>query len=148
MITVCKKSQNILNQIKTIQNEVTAMEVLYNCLFVGIGGAIGSVTRYLTGLIPIKSQNSFPLTTLIINVLGAFCIGIIVAIAGRAKGFDPKLLLLLKVGFCGGFTTFSTFSLETVGLLQKGSYFTAGIYMALSFVLCIFAILLAQVIVK
>lgn len=124
------------------------MEILYNCLFVGIGGAIGSVTRYLAGLIPIKPQNGFPLTTLMINVLGSFCIGIIVAIAGRTKGFDPKLLLLLKVGFCGGFTTFSTFSLETVGLLQKGNYFTAGIYMALSAILCILAILFAQMIVK
>lgn len=97
------------------------MEMLYNCLLVGIGGAVGSVTRYLVGLIPIKSQNSFPLTTLIINVIGAFC---------------------------GGFTTFSTFSLETVGLLQRGSYFSAGIYMVLSVILCICAILFAQAIVK
>lgn len=124
------------------------MEILYNCLFVGIGGAIGSVARYLVGLVPMKIQNDFPLTTLIINVLGAFCIGVIVALAGRYKSFDPKLLLLLKVGFCGGFTTFSTFSLETVGLLQKGNYFSAGIYMALSIILCICAILFAQAIVK
>lgn len=124
------------------------MEILYNCLFVGIGGAIGSVARYLVGLVPIKMQSHFPLTTLLINVLGAFCIGIIVTMAGRDKGFDPKLLLLLKVGFCGGFTTFSTFSLETVELLQKGSYFTAGAYMVLSIILCIFAIIFAQVLVK
>ena len=124
------------------------MEMLLNCMFVGIGGAIGSIFRYIIGLIPVKPQSGFPLTTLIINIIGAFCIGLIVALAGRNKNIDPTIILFLKVGFCGGFTTFSTFSLETTGLLQSGSYATAFLYMLLSFILCVSAVVCAQMLIK
>lgn len=124
------------------------MEILLNCLIVGIGGAVGTICRYLLSLLPVKPQNGFPLITLIINVLGAFCIGMIVAFAGKSKNIDPYILLLLKVGFCGGFTTFSTFSLETTGLLQNGNYFIAISYIVLSVILCISAVIGAQALIK
>lgn len=66
----------------------------------------------LLGKLPVKAAG-FPVITLGINVVGAFCIGLIVAAVGKHSGWDPRLVLFLKVGFCGGFTTFSTFSLET-----------------------------------
>lgn len=124
------------------------MEILLNCLVVGFGGALGSVSRYLLTLLPIGPQDGFPLITLGINITGAFCIGLIVASAGKISNFDPALLLFLKVGICGGFTTFSTFSLEAVCLLRSGQSFIAIAYMALSILLCMAAIVGAQAIVK
>ena len=119
-----------------------------NCLVIGAGGAIGSISRYLVGHLPIRMSSGFPLATLGINVCGAFCIGLIVALAGRSADFSPRLLLFLQVGFCGGFTTFSAFSLETVRLLQNGKYISAAAYVVLSVILCVAAVAGAQMLVK
>lgn len=114
----------------------------------GVGGAFGTMLRYLMSLIPLRPQNGFPVITLAINIIGAFCIGLIAALAGRNESYDPYLLLFLKVGICGGFTTFSTFSLESAGLLQNGNYFAAVSYMVLSVILCVCAVFGAQALVK
>ena len=123
------------------------MATFSNCLFVAVGGAIGSVFRYLLGLIPVPSQ-SFPIITLGINILGAFLIGVITAAAAKNAAFDPRFVLLLKVGLCGGFTTFSTFSNETVALLQNGKLLPALCYILLSVGLCLLAVVLGQNTVK
>lgn len=122
--------------------------MLLNCLYVGIGGAIGSVCRYLLGLLPVRPAGGFPLITLGINVLGAFCIGLLMALAGRHTGWDPRLLLLLKVGVCGGFTTFSTFCSESVQLLQNGRPGLTALYVVLSVLLGGAAVLAGQALVK
>lgn len=119
-----------------------------NCLFVALGGAVGSVCRYLLGLLPIRTSAGFPVITLGINVLGAFFIGILTALALRHTGLDPHLSLLLKVGLCGGFTTFSTFCNETVQLSQTGHLALALLYAALSVVLGVAAVLAGQALVK
>jgi len=116
------------------------MSTFINCLFVGLGGLAGSVARYLLGLIPVKTENSFPFITLGINLLGSFCIGIISAAAGKNAAFNQHLLLLLKVGICGGFTTFSTFSLESFSLFERGRPMTALLYITLSAVLGLAAV--------
>ena len=85
---------------------------------------------------------------LIAGLGGTFCIGLIVALAAKNEKPDPYLLLFLKVGICGGFTTFSAFSLETAGLLQTGSYFLAVLYMALSVILCVAAVIGTKMLVK
>ena len=85
------------------------------CLLVAAGGALGAVTRYLIGLIHPKGD--FPLTTLLINVLGAVLIGALMG-AALNRQMAQEWLLFLKTGVCGGFTTFSTFSLESVALLE------------------------------
>lgn len=103
-----------------------------NCLLVGIGGFIGSVLRYLVGLIPIKEVTTFPIKTFSINVIGCIIISVISVWAMRDSDVNPKLILMLKTGVCGGFTTFSTFSLETSTLLGHGNYFTAFLYVVLS----------------
>ncbi|MDR0303079.1 MAG: fluoride efflux transporter CrcB [Treponema sp.] len=121
--------------------------MIINCLVVGAGGAIGAVMRYLFCLLPLRPQNGFPVTTLAVNLSGAFCLGLIVALAGRNVDFNPRLLLFLKIGLCGGFTTFSTFSTETMSLLQEGKIIVAVSYMALSVVLCVSAVAAAQAIV-
>ena len=111
-----------------------------NCVFVGLGGLVGSVLRYLVSLIPLEHESGFPLVTLGINVLGAFLLGLIMAYAGKSASLDPRALLFLKVGVCGGFTTFSTFALEAHGLLSGGKPFIALLYALLSVVLCVLAV--------
>lgn len=105
---------------------------MFNCLIVGIGGFIGAVCRYLIGLIPMKSDILFPIKTFAINIIGAFAIGLLAAMASRHQLTDSRLILMLKVGVCGGFTTFSTFALETTNLAQKGHPGVALIYILLS----------------
>ena len=124
------------------------MKTLVDCFFVGAGGALGAVGRYLIGLIPIRPENGFPLTTLLINVVGALAIGFLVAATEKNSAFDPRLLLFLKVGLCGGFTTFSTFSQESAQLRQSGKPGLGLLYATLSVLLCVAAVFGAQQIVK
>lgn len=117
------------------------------CLIVGTGGFVGSILRYLISLIPINEKYIFPIKTLITNVIGAFVIGLIVALALKKPDINPKTTLLIKTGFCGGFTTFSTFALESSDLLGKGQWGIGITYMILSVVLCVLAVLAAEAIV-
>ena len=121
---------------------------MLNCLIVGIGGFIGSVLRYLIGMIPIKNPQGFPVNTFFINIAGAFLIGCVVAAAAKNKNIDLNLILFLKVGICGGFTTFSTLSLEAGNLMKAGQAGVAVAYVLLSAVCGILAVFLAQYIVK
>lgn len=109
---------------------------------------IGSVLRYLLSLLPIRHPSGFPLITLGINVLGAFLIGLIVAVAGKSANLDARALLFLQVGICGGFTTFSSFALETHSLLQGGKLMVALGYICLSVVLCVCATALSSALAK
>ena len=81
------------------------------CIIVGMGGFIGAVCRYLVGLLPVKESFVFPIKTFGINIIGCFLIGIITALALKNSALDPRWILFLKVGICGGFTTFSSFAL-------------------------------------
>ena len=106
------------------------MKLFIKCLAVGIGGFLGSVLRYLLSEIPIKQIN-YPVNTLITNIIGAVIIGMVISYADKT-GMRPEKLLLLKTGFCGGLTTFSTFSYETFRLIEKGNLLLAGSYVILS----------------
>ena len=128
--------------------ELLLVSVILNCLFVGLGGFVGSVLRYLVSLAPIRHESGFPIITLGINVLGAFLLGLIMAAAGRNSGIDPRTLLFLKVGVCGGFTTFSTFALEAHTLISGGKPAVALLYMLLSVVLCVLAVFGAGALAK
>lgn len=121
---------------------------MLNCLFVGIGGFIGTVLRYLISLIPIKNPSSFPVNTFVINMVGALAIGLIALAISKNESIDSRLILLLKVGICGGFTTFSTFSLETAELIKSGSFATAIIYIGASIITSILLVMLPQIISK
>ena len=100
-------------------------------LYVGIGGAIGAILRYLLSQLPF--QHEFPLKTLLINLLGSFVIGFLSAKFQQSHWFEGDQLLLIT-GVCGGFTTFSTFSLESLQLIQNGDTPLAILYMAISLV--------------
>lgn len=120
---------------------------MLNCIFVGVGGFIGSVLRYLVGLIPVKPQSGFPVKTLAINVAGALLISVIAALAARNKDLNPQLILMLKVGVCGGFTTFSTFAYEAYDLMQGGQPLCALAYVLASVVLGVLAVFAGQLLV-
>ena len=110
-------------------------------LAVGTGGALGAIGRWGLSLLPFRGE--FPLLTLVTNLLGAVLIGFIAGWAGRGR-LSSGWTLFWKTGVCGGFTTFSTFSLESLTLLEKGKWLLGGSYMALSVVLCLLGVALGQ----
>jgi len=110
-------------------------------LLIALGGAVGSLLRYsLGGLVQRTSDSGFPIGTMFVNVSGCFIIGILVRQFMNMQ-LTPELRALLIVGFCGGFTTFSTFSAETLGLIEGGEYARATTYVVLSVGLCLVATL-------
>lgn len=111
-------------------------------LFVGLGGAIGAIGRYLISLFSVKGN--FPFLTLLTNLLGAILIGVIVGFADSKETISKDWILFLKTGVCGGFTTFSTFSLESLLLLENGKYFLGSIYILLSVTLCILGVAIGK----
>lgn len=89
-----------------------------DCLYVGLGGFAGSVLRYALG--KAFPQGDWPWITFSINVIGSFCLGALAALVAKGAIADERLSLMLRVGICGGFTTFSTLSLEAAGMLGDG----------------------------
>ncbi len=111
--------------------------MMLHCLAVGAGGFLGAMLRYLVGLIPFLHRQALPLPTLLVNVTGAVLIGIVVKLSESYEGMNENLLLFIKVGICGGFTTFSTFALESLNIMQDGKVTIAVIYIMASVLLCI-----------
>jgi CrcB protein len=114
-------------------------------LWVAIGGALGSMTRYFVGgLVSEKTGGSFPWGTLVINVTGSFVIGILGALTAAHGKMTPQRQLLvtqlLITGVCGGYTTFSSFSLQTLNLLRDGEWLYAVGNILLSVILCMIAV--------
>lgn len=116
-------------------------------LCVGAGGFLGAVARYLLGLLPY--QGDFPLITFTINFVGAFVIGVVFEVVNVRPGMLPdNAVLFLKTGLCGGFTTFSTFSLETLSLLERGKYAMGATYAFGSLAVCLIGVLAGKLFVR
>ncbi len=118
-------------------------------LLVGLGGFFGSIARYGLTLAGARWLSvAFPAGTFAANVLGCFFIGVLMGLAIKASWMNKELYLLLATGFCGGFTTFSTFSAENVQLLGEGNYATAITYLAGSLLAGLLAVAVGLWLVK
>ena len=116
---------------------------------VAAGGALGSVTRYLVGIASGRMfGTSFPWGTLIINVTGSFLIGAFVGMFATRWDLPPAARIFLTVGICGGYTTFSTFSLDAWYLIERGANLASLAYMLLSVVLSVIALIGALQLIK
>jgi CrcB protein len=118
-------------------------------LIIGAGGFLGSVARYLSQqaiskIIPVI----FPFGTLAVNVVGCFLVGIIYGLAERTTAITPEWRFFLATGFCGGFTTFSTFSYEAYNLIREGQYIYLSLYITMSVIVGIFATILAVIVIR
>lgn len=114
---------------------------------IGLGGGIGSIMRFLVSKIPFV-QSSFPWATFVVNIVGCFFIGLFIGLSVRHLMWGMNMRLFLVTGFCGGFTTFSTFSTENVYLYQSGNYFLLAVYILSSIIVGFAAVLLGLVLSK
>ncbi|ABN61656.1 fluoride efflux transporter CrcB [Shewanella baltica] len=115
-----------------------------NLLLVALGGSIGAVFRYLISIFMIQVfGSSFPFGTLLVNVLGSFLMGVIYAL-GQMSHISPEFKALIGIGLLGALTTFSTFSNETLLLLQEGDWLKATLNVVLNLSLCLFMVYLGQ----
>jgi fluoride exporter len=111
---------------------------MQNYLVVFLGGGIGAAARYwLSGWVPAKIQTDLPLGTLIVNVLGCFLIGFLMASFEERFVAQPTMRVFLTIGILGGFTTFSTFSFETVALMRDGELLYAALNVVVSIITCL-----------
>jgi CrcB protein len=109
-------------------------------LFVGVGGMVGSICRYgLSGLLYRMMGDRFPYGTFAVNIVGCFAIGLLMSLFEERWLVPPNLRLFLTIGILGGFTTFSTFSYETVEMLKGGNFFLASLNIVGSLFCCLCA---------
>ncbi len=114
---------------------------MQNILAIFLGGGTGAVLRYLTGIFMLKNlSENLPLATFFVNFAGSFIIGILYVFFIDKPEINPALKLSLTVGFCGGLTTFSTFSLELTEMIKNSQFLHAGIYSFLSVIVCVMAV--------
>jgi CrcB protein len=116
------------------------------CLIVMLGGAIGTLARYTVSVLAAPISRDLPWGTIIINITGSFLIGFFgtMTLASGRFPASENMRLFVMVGFCGGYTTFSSFSLQTLDLMRNGAVVRAGINMIVSVVLCILAVSLGH----
>lgn len=117
-------------------------------LLVFLGGGLGSVARYWLSLKLNNFENAIPYGTLLANILGSLIIGFILGYSSRTGLLNENQSLLLATGFCGGFTTFSTFAYENHLYIKGGDYFSFLPYMAITFVLAIGSVFLGMYLSK
>jgi CrcB protein len=110
-------------------------------ILVGVGGGIGSIFRYLTATLVNKYiQTAFPWAIFTANILGCLLVGLLLGFFERHQLTNPDLKYLFVTGFCGGYTTFSTFAAENVSLFQSGNTLTAFLYIAASILVGLLAV--------
>ena len=118
-------------------------------ILVGVGGLIGSILRYLVAIFVARHVSPvFPLGTLIVNLIGCFLIGVLIALSERGNIITPEWRIFLATGFCGGFTTFSAFSYESIRMLQDGQILLVSLNVAISIIVGFAATYLGMLLVR
>ena len=122
---------------------------MINYLIVSAGAALGGALRYwLSNLAYRIFPVTFPYGTLIVNLVGSFILGLIIFLFDERELINNQVKIFLTIGFCGGFTTFSTFSLETFYLIRGSEYLLAAVNVILSLLLCFAGVFLAYIFSK
>ncbi|MDF1611370.1 fluoride efflux transporter CrcB [Stygiobacter electus] len=122
---------------------------MYNYIIVFIGAGIGGILRYwLSNSVYKFLPPDFPYGTLVVNVLGSFVIGIVMFYFNENKLISPTARVFLTVGFCGGLTTFSTFSFETINLLKEREFYFAGLNILANVLITLFVLFVVYKISK
>ncbi|UJW86348.1 fluoride efflux transporter CrcB [Devosia sp. SL43] len=123
---------------------------MYPFLLVGAGGAIGAMARFGVGsLVGRLWPMSFPLATMLINIIGSLAMGLFVGLMARfLPAWQENARLFVAVGILGGFTTFSSFSLDTIVLIERGEWLMAGAYVLLSVVVCLIGLYLGLLVTR
>ncbi len=130
-------------------NNPSSMSQLPALAAVTLGGGLGAALRYiLSGAVYRVAGTDFPYGTLVVNILGSMLLGWLMETSEVSTASGPMLRLFLGVGLCGGFTTFSTFSYETMRMLSSGSYMTALMNIGASVMLCILGIYLGMLVAR
>ena len=115
--------------------------ILSHALIVAAGGALGSVGRYLVGVLAIRLWGpQFPWGTFVVNVAGSLMIGLLVEAVARALNQSAEMRMFMVTGFLGGFTTFSSFSLDAMTMIERGDLLHAVAYIAASLLLALIAV--------
>jgi len=123
--------------------------MLRTLLIIGMGGFFGSVSRYLLGQgLHRIFDTIFPIGTMTVNILGSFIIGVVYSLAERDNLISPEMRMFLAVGFCGGFTTFSSFAFDKLNLLKDSGFLYLSVYLAGSVFLGLLAVYLGTQIHK
>jgi len=118
-------------------------------LIIGTGSVLGGVSRFLTSrYIQNNFISAFPYGTFVVNILGCFLIGLIYGLSEKGNIISAEWRMFLTVGFCGGFTTFSTFANENISLLRDGDFFYFALYTGLSVFLGLMAVYFGNLIIK
>ncbi len=118
-------------------------------MLIGAGGFLGSIARFLVSRYIQESLTlNFPIGTLLVNICGSLILGIIYGFMERGEIFSQDLRVFLTIGFCGGFTTFSTFAYENVVLLRDGNFLQSALYASLSVFAGIIALYIGNIISK
>lgn len=123
---------------------------MQNFLLVGLGGAIGAMSRYGVSILVGRIwPHAFPLGTLLINIAGSAAMGLFIGILARTlPPWQEEARLFVAIGVLGGFTTFSSFSLDTIALMERGEMLQAGLYVLLSVVVCLIGLYLGLLVTR
>jgi fluoride exporter len=123
--------------------------MLKNILLIGLAGGVGSIARFICQKYLYEwNPHPFPFGTFLVNIVGCFLIGIFYGISEKGSILTPEWRLLLTSGFCGGFTTFSSFAYENIGLIKRGDFLYFGLYTAGSVLLGLLATYCGMIIIK
>jgi CrcB protein len=114
--------------------------------YVALGSAVGGASRFALSNFVQQRAGVFPVGTLIVNITGSLALGFLLRYALGSTSVSAEVRAMLTTGFCGGYTTFSTFSYETIKLMEDGDYRRAGIYVVLSVVLSLLATFLGIIV--
>jgi CrcB protein len=108
--------------------------------YVAIGSAVGGVARFaLASVVQQRVSPNFPVGTLVVNITGSFLLGLLLRYALATDAISPEVRAMLTTGFCGGYTTFSTFTYDTLMLVEEGGHARAGLYVLLSVIMSLVA---------